>query len=684
MAKNKEGVESGIVKMYMRWPFYIGIPFIPGTVVAFVLDKNAGMVSLFCTLVYILLAALVYFKKSQGVFNALTKFAANCDSIQNRLIKEMVIPYAVLDGDGGVIWGNKGFYEIVDDDKAAKKSITNVIPDISEDLFPEEGKDEVIHIIYNDVNYKVLMRNIEIDDLFDDTVIWDSEEKSNNRFIAIYLYDETEITRYIKENNEQKTVVGLLYIDNYEEALESVDEVKRSLLIALVERKITKYLQSIDAIVKRLEKDKYIVVFRKKYLEQLKENKFSLLDEVRTISVGNEINITLSMGLGVDANTLLANYEYARTSIDLALGRGGDQVVVKSGDKIEYFGGKSLQVEKNTRVRARVKAHALREILEAKEDVFVMGHSIADVDCFGAAVGIFRIAKALGKKAYIVLDTVNTSLRPIVERVKAEPEYSDSVIISSSSALEIAGPNSVLVIVDVNRAGYTECPQLLNKIKTKIVLDHHRQTGDAIEGAVLSYIEPFASSACEMVAEILQYIDDGLKLRPGEADAMYAGMVIDTDNFQSKTGVRTFEAAAYLRRSGADIVRIRKALRTDRAQMQVKAEAIKNVTVFCDNFAVTECKSQGLESPTIVGAQVANELLDIVGVKASFVLTNYNDKVYVSARSIDEVNVQVIMEKFGGGGHLGMAGAQFEGANVEEVARILKITVKEMLENGEL
>lgn len=683
--KKKDDKEVGLLKSYVRWPLYLTFIMLTCTLINFFVSYTAGIVSAVFMLVYIGAAVIIYYKKAPDVLGAIIKYSANCDTVQNRLIKEMIIPYAVLGGDGGVIWGNKEFLDIIHYDKAAKKSITNVMPDISTDLFPKMGKDKSLHIVYNDVNYKVILRNISTQDLFNDMdIIWSKDEKDSNTFIAIYLYDETEITKYIRENNEQKTVVGLLYIDNYEEVMESVDEVKRSLLIALVERKITKYLQNIDAIVKKLEKDKFVVIFKKKYMDQLQENKFSVLEEVKTINVGNEIGITLSFGIGLDAETLLGGYDYARAAIDLALGRGGDQVVVKTKDNVTYYGGKSVQVEKNTRVKARVKAHALREILEVKDEIYVMGHSIADVDCIGAAIGIYRIAKTLGKKAYIVIDTINTSLRPIMDRIKQDPEYGDNVFISSEKALEMAENNSALVVVDVNRASYTECPELIQKIKTVIVLDHHRQTGEAIEKAVLSYVEPFASSACEMVAEILQYIDDNLRLKPGEADAMYAGMVIDTDNFQSKTGVRTFEAAAYLRRNGADIIKIRKALRTDMGEYQARADAIKNAEIFCNSFVITECKSQGLESPTIVGAQVANELLDIVGVKASFVLTNYNNKIYISARSIDEVNVQVIMEKFGGGGHMGMAGAQIEGHTMEQAKKIVKIKVSEMLENGEI
>ena len=682
--KNK--TTKGVVKLYLRLPFYLGIPLALISAGCWFIDKKAGILTSVFFAVYMLVSILIYTLKGPKIINAIMKYSANYDTVQNRLLKEMVTPYAVLDKDGAMLWANGEFSEIIGYDKAAQKSISNVFPQITVEEFPKNGLDSEIHLEHKDISYKVLMRDIDIEDLFDDVdIIWDNQEKKeNNRFIAIYLYDETQIKKYIKENNEQKTVIALLYIDNYEEALESVDEGRRSLLVALIERKINKYLQSMDAIVKRLEKDKYLVIFKNKYLAELQENRFELLNDVRTINVGNEISVTLSMGIGVEAPTLTQGYEYARAAIDLALGRGGDQVVIKNNEKLLYYGGKSVQIEKSTRVKARVKAHALKEIVEAKDEVMVMGHSIGDVDCFGAAVGIYRIAKTLGKKAYIVLDNVTTSLRPMLERVKSDPEYGEDAIIDNERAMEIISSNTVLVVVDVNKPNYTECPKLLEMTRNIIVLDHHRQTGEQIENAVLSYVEPFASSACEMVAEILQYIGNGLKLRPAEADAMYAGVMIDTDGFKNKTGVRTFEAAAFLKRNGADVLRIRKAMRTDMKEYQAKAQAVKNAEIFSEHFAITKCESDGIVSPTVLGAQVANELLDIAGVKASFVLTEYNGKIYISARSIDEVNVQIIMEKFGGGGHMSVAGAQMELKPIEEAKKIVKIKVVEMLENGEI
>ena len=394
--------------------------------------------------------------------------------------------------------------------------------------------------------------------------------------------------------------------------------------------------------------------------------------------------VTVSIGIGLGGLTYSQNYEFARTSVDLALGRGGDQAVVKTKDKITYYGGKSQQVEKSTRVKARVKAHALREIITAKDSVIIMGHRMADVDSFGAAVGLYRIAKSLDRKAHIVLNQVTTSVKPLVDLFMDNEDYESDMIVNSMQALELPTNNAVLVVVDVNKPSLTECPELLKLCKSIVVLDHHRQGTETIENATLSYVEAYASSTCEMVSEILQYINDGVKVRSDEADCMYSGIMIDTNNFMSKTGVRTFEAAAYLRRCGADVTRVRKLFRDDALEYKTKADAVSQAEIYKTDYAISVCKSDELESPTIVGAQAANELLNIKGIKASFVLTEYQGKIFVSARSIDEVNVQVITERLGGGGHMTIAGCQFEGISISEGIGKIKRCLDEMLEEGEL
>lgn len=678
---------QGNLKTYLRWPFILSALIICMNISIYFINYKAGAIMSIYTVVYVGIAMVLYFYKRSALLGDFVCYAANYGQVQKQLLKEMALPYAIMDSDGHLLWGNDEFLGVISNFKAAKRSITNVIPDITKASFPKGELDEEVHVVIDGHNYRVVMRRM-MSDGFDEEMIWGEREneqvQENNALITIYLYDETEIMTYIKENKEQRLIVGLLYIDNYEEALESIDEVRRSLLIALVDRKINKFMAGMDAIIKKLEKDKYIFMFKQKYLPQLQNSKFSLLEEVRAINIGNEMAVTLSMGLGVNSETYLRGYEFARAAIDLALGRGGDQAVVKDTNKIFYYGGKSVQVEKNTRVKARVKAHALKELVEAKERVVIMGHAIGDVDSFGAAVGIYRIAKTLGKKANIVINEVTTSVRPIMNRFLNNSDYEEDMILTGAQAIEVVDMNTLLVIVDVNKPNYTECQELLGLTKTIVILDHHRQTDDAIENAVLSYIEPYASSSCEMVAEVLQYIGEGLKLRQVEADAMYSGIMIDTNNFLTKTGVRTFEAAAYLRRHGADVTKIRKEFRCNINEYKLKAEAISRAEVYLDNYVITDCPSEGIDSPTIVGAQVANDLLDISGVKASFVLTEFHGKIYISARSIDELNVQIVMEKLGGGGHLSSAGAQLLDYTMEESKQIVRQVLDTMNKEGEL
>ena len=532
-----------------------------------------------------------------------------------------------------------------------------------------------------DSYYTAKMKKVSIDSLAEAVTIMDVPQ-DRNYMIALYLFDNTELKNYIKANEEQKLVAGLIYLDNYDEALESVEEVRRSLLVSLIDRKINKYISNIDGIVKKIEKDKYFIVLKQKSLDILTQNRFSLLEEVKTVNIGNEMSVTLSIGIGMNGCGYVQNYDFSRIAIELALGRGGDQAVVKDNDKISYYGGKSQQMEKSTRVKARVKAHALREFMGTKDDVVVMGHKITDIDSFGAAIGIYRAAMMMNKKAHIVIQEINGSIRPWINMFLNNKDYPEDMFVTHEQAREIVDSNTVVVVVDTNRPSMAECAEILDQTKTIVVLDHHRQSSEVIKNAVLSYIEPFASSACEMVAEILQYFADGIKLKSQEADCIYAGIIIDTNNFVAKTGVRTFEAAAFLRRCGADVTRVRKMLRNDMPSYKARAEAVRHAEVFLDSYAISACHSKDLESPTVVGAQAANELLNIIGVKASFVITEYNRRIYVSARSIDEVNVQIIMERLGGGGHMNIAGAQMDGISVEEAKKKLKDIIIKMTEEG--
>lgn len=674
---------KGALKLYLDWPIFLTLLLIIMNLsILSVSKKAAGIMAVF-VLIYAAIAIVLYVFRKPTILKEVVSFAESYNQVQRRLLKELAIPYAILDSDGNVMWGNNEFMELFTFEKG-KKKIKELIPEIKPEMRPTVENDTTLHVVVNDRNFEISLRLVNSPD-FDQDVMWQEEENEAGILYALYMYDETEITAVKKENEDQKLITGLLYIDNYEEAFENIDEVRRSLLTVMVERKINKYMASIDAIIKKLEKDKYFFVFQHKYLNQLQNNKFSLLEEVRGSSVGGDSTlVTISMGLGVNADSYLGGYELARSAIDLALGRGGDQAVVKDGNKVSYYGGTSVQVEKTTRVKARVKAYALKEFVEAKEKVVIMGHSIGDIDCLGAAIGVYRIAKTLNKKAHIVIGEVTSSIRSVLEKFQESQDYEEDLFIGKSKAMEIVDNNTLLVVVDVNRPNYTECEELLSQTRTIVILDHHRQTGEAIPNAVLSYIEPYASSACEMVAEILQYIGNGLKLKSLEADAMYAGIMIDTNNFLTKTGVRTFEAAAYIRRNGADITRIRKMFRTDLPEYNAKAKTIAAAEIYEEKFAFSVADSTGLDSPTVVAAQAANELLDINNIMASFVFTEVGGKVYVSARSIDELNVQVVMEKLGGGGHMSVAGVQFEDCDAITAVNRVKDVLRQMIAEGEI
>ncbi|MBP5454784.1 MAG: DHH family phosphoesterase [Lachnospiraceae bacterium] len=684
--KNKIKIK-GKMRFYLWSAMALGLVLVLIDIYLYTIDVTAGFAVNAFLVLYFAVTLLHLFRGSNMIVYELINFATQYGQIQKQLLKSLDIPHALLDENGKVIWSNNAFERVVGKDAERNKSIYSIIPAITKDKLPGSEVDFLeneFEIQYNGGEYLTKLKKISLKELIDTNNLLETEENYEGFLVALYLFDNTALKLALKEVDDQSLAVGLVYIDNYEEALESVEEVRRSLLTALIERKINKYMASLDGITKKIEKDKYMVILRKSCVAQLKENKFDLLEDVKTVNIGNEMAVTLSIGVGLDGLSYAQNYEFARAAIDMALGRGGDQAVVKTPEQLSYFGGKSQQVEKNTRVKARVKAHALMEIISSKDQVFVMGHRNGDVDSFGAAVGIYRIAKTLEKKAHIVVDNVTPSMKPLVDLFVNNQEYEQDMIVGSQKALNEIGNNAVLVIVDVNRPSLTECPDLFGKCKSIVVLDHHRQSAEPIENATLSYVEPYASSTCEMVSEILQYTTDNVKIRQEEADSMYAGIIVDTDGFLQKTGVRTFEAAAFLRRNGADVTRVRKRFREDVNDYKARADAVSQAEIYKNDFAISVCEADDCEMPTVVGAQAANELLNIRGVKASFVFTYYDSKVYISARSIDEVNVQVIMERMGGGGHMNAAATQLEGTTIMDSIDYLKEMLDKMLDEGEI
>ena len=678
--KNKNMRLKGQLRMYMQWPLIMTILLLAMNIWMYMTDQKAGLTMTVFVIIYAVIVGLLYFYNRSLILADLIQFSTQYKGIQNTLLKELTVPYAIILEDGHILWKNDRFSEIVD---GREKFIQKIIPELNKGIFPkdDETRNE-LEITYKERDYQVELRRISLEG-FSESERMLQIPKEKEYLIALYMRDVTELNSYIRENEDQRLIAGLIYIDNYDEVMESVEEVRQSLLVALIDRKINKYINDVDGIVKKLENDKYFFVVKKESYRKFEADKFSLLEEVKQVNIGNARSATLSIGLGLNTATYALSYNYARMAIDLALARGGDQAVIKDCKGITYFGGKKEQTAKNTRVKARVKAEALREFIVAKDQVIVMGHKISDPDSFGACMGIYRAAVALEKKAHIVINDVSTSIKPLYDEIAQSSVYGKDIFLTSGEALDYISDSAMVVVVDTNKPQMTECPELLKRSKTIAVLDHHRQSSTVIDNAVLSYIEPYSSSTCEMVAEVLQYIVDDIKVPSIEADCLYAGIMIDTRNFMNRTGVRTFEAAAYLRRCGADITRVRKMFRDDMESYRAKAEAMRMAEVYREQYAIAECPSD-IASPTVLAAQTANELLDINGIKASFVLTVYNGRIFLSARSIDEVNVQIIAEKLGGGGHINSAGAQFEHTNVKEAIEALKVTIDQMIEEGDI
>lgn len=680
MKKNAKGK----LMMYMLWPVWLTAWWLLVDILLLFVNKKAAMCGFVATILYFAATVFMFFLRRKNLMRDFIDFSINYDEAESKLLKDMAIPYGILNSDGEILWCNEAFAAL-DRKDFIGRNFRELVPEVKAYSLPKhESEERTYRAKIGGSNYKIVLKAQETPEF--DAQLHTIKRSTRIRFqrtVVAYLFDETELTNLRQENYDSRLIFGLLYIDNYEEVIDGLEDVKKSLLMALIDRKITNYMQDIDAVIRKLEKDKYFFIFQNRYLSKIQDNKFSLLYDVRSITINgpSEVGVTISIGLGVNAKSYETGYEYARAAIDLALGRGGDQAVIKDGEMISYFGGRSESIEKNTRVKARVKAHALRELVEAKDTVFIMGHTNPDVDSVGAAIGVYKIVTHCNKKAYIVLNEVGSSIRATVNPFLVSTEYDPSMFISAQRAKEIASEDDLLVIVDVNRPTMTECPELYDLIKQVIVLDHHRKAADSVDDVALSYIEPYASSACELVAEILQYIGDGIRLRSIEADAMYAGIMIDTNNFMTKTGVRTFEAAAYLRRNGADITKIRKEFRTEKHEYMLRTKAIAGMELFLDEFAFAECPADGDEATSVLAAKISNEMMQIDGIKAAFTFLEFPDMINISARSIDDINVQLIMEKLGGGGHMSAAAAQLTGVSVEEAKQRVKNILLDMIQN---
>lgn len=485
--------------------------------------------------------------------------------------------------------------------------------------------------------------------------------------MALYVQDITGFETLRNSYKLSRTVLAYIQIDNYDEVIQGLDEAARTALLLSVNQQLDNWMKSLGGFMRRVSDDLYIVILERKALDKAIAARFDILDKVRQLHSANRLPVTLSMGVAVaDCQSMSDLGTQAQAGLDLALGRGGDQVAVQIGGKTQFFGGRAKAVEKHTRVKARVVAHAIREIMDGADAVFVMGHHNEDFDCFGASMGVAKMARQLGKPVKIVLSDMNEGIGKFSDIFKENEEYQD-IIVRANDLVNVTALNPVLVVVDTHIPHLVATPALLERIHRVIVIDHHRRSEHFIKNPLLVYIEPASSSSSELVTELLMYFSDNLVLSRVEATALYSGLVVDTKNFAVQTGVRTFDAAAYLRRSGADPVMVRHLFRTDYETTVALAKAEARSEFYQGGLIVSTCPEL-ISNGQVIAAQVADSLLRIENVRMSIVVFQLTeDTVGISARSTGEFNVQVIMEAFGGGGHQNVAGAQIKGGNVEDI-----------------
>ena len=601
--------------------------------------------------------------------NYIENLSLDIDETTKKAIMNLPIPLCILEFDGSITWYNSKFNSMIGDDDLLGENIDNLIKNLNLRKVLNENKE-----MYTDISYKGREYTIVYN------VIKNEKEKSAKYLMMLYWIDKTDFLNMQKQYDEEKNVIMLIQIDGYDEVLKSTEEENRPLLSVAIEKELTNLEINTKGALKRTSEDKFFLTMNKKELIKLESEKFLILDQIRKIDYGNNLPVTISMGIGIDGDTINENLKLATGALDLALGRGGDQAVVKTKDKFAFYGGKSKAVEKTTKVKSRLIGHALREVILESEHVFIMGHTYPDLDAMGAAVGIYDICKSCNKTANIVLDYSNESIEAFIKRIK-KSEYYNGVFVDCDYAIKECTKNTLVIVVDTHRPSFTECPQLLDISDKVVVIDHHRRGVDFINDTVLLFHEIYVSSTCEMVTELVQYIEDDVRINKLTAEGLLAGISLDTKNFAFKTGVRTFEAASYLKKSGADTIEVKKLFNSDIKDFITKAEIIKSAKVINNNICLAYTKTEA-DNINVVIAQAADELLNIKEVEASFVLGRKNDRVFISARSLGNINVHVLMEKLGGGGHRDMAGAQLD-TSLEEAYKMVNNTIETYLKEEE-
>lgn len=594
------------------------------------------------------------------------------ESATKHAIFNMPFPLVMLDENGHITWYNTSFLNMMDEDELLNQDISNFIPEIKMSNIDEEKEMEAINIKIDGRNYVVYPNFIDTS----------KTESKNNKILMLYLVDNTEFVNLKEDYEDEKLVSIVAYVDNYDDVKNNTPDISRPLLLAEIDKNINSYFSRYGGIVRKYENDRYFIVIENSAFKNIQEKKFDILDQMRELDLGNTIPITLSIGVGVDGKNPFDSYKRSSGAVDVALGRGGDQAVVQFENQLSFYGGKTKAVEKRNKVKARVIGYALRELIDGTDKVFVMGHKNPDMDSFGAGIGVLRAIADRGKQGYLIISGENPSIKNIYDKMRIEQPELLGNILTPEEGLEIADENSLLVVVDNHKPSFTEEPELLDIIPKVVVIDHHRRGAEFIKDPVLTYLESYASSTCELVTEVLSYMSNKVNLTKFEAEALLAGITVDTKNFSFQTGVRTFEAASILKRAGADTVSVRQFFRDDYNTFIHKAEVIKSSKIIFDIIAIGRLEEE-MDDSLLIAAQSANELLNINGVEASFVMTYVNEKLHISGRSLGNISVQLILERLGGGGHLTSAGTQLNNVTMDEAEEILEETIDKFLREGE-
>ena len=628
-------------------------------------------------ILYISILCYTYFannKRKSEISEQLQDLTLTVDSAAKSSLINSPFPLVILETNGNIVWKSSKFVtEFADIDM--DNYIDDLIIDIKDEIEKSDNKKRKSVIRQIQIGKKTYTVQGE----FAKSKKYE-RKKSPEYMMILYFIDETEKVKLKQENEDKKICVGIIMIDNYEEVTQRVDAEQKTQLMAKVESTIYDWVNETNGILVKADRDTYVYVFEQKNLEKIKEEKFAILDSIKNLVRKDKIQLTLSIAISNEGDTERDVYKSASAAMDVILGRGGDQAVIRQNGKYLFFGGKVEEVEKRTKVKARIVAHALEELIKENDKIMIIGHTNPDIDAIGSALGIYRIAKTLEKEAKIVANVETPSIKDLYESIK--DQYQE-VFISSETALAQVDSGTLIIVVDTHKKTYVESPELLTKTNKIVIIDHHRRSADFIDNSILTFQEVYASSAAELVTEIIQYTQNEVELSEVEAEALYAGIMMDTKNFTFKTGVRTFEAAAYLRRCGVDIIKVKKWFQSDLESYNTISEIVRKAEIVRDSIGISIYDVQEKET-SLICAKAADELLTIGNITASFVLGLMEDgKVCISGRSIGDVNVQMILEKLGGGGHITLAGAQLENVTIDEAKQELISKINEYFEEKE-